>query len=80
METPVATTALLVAALRADESQRADRLFEDPFAARLAGEAGRAALQNYRAAVGPSIPIIEVRTRYYDEALLRAKPRVRGSS
>jgi methyltransferase (TIGR00027 family) len=73
MKTPVATTALLVAALRADESKRADRLFEDPFAQALAGDAGRAALQSYRAAVGPSIPIIEVRTRYFDEALLRAQ-------
>jgi methyltransferase (TIGR00027 family) len=73
MNTPVATTALLVAAIRADESKRADRLFEDPFADVLAGDAGRAALQSYRAAVGASIPIIEVRTRYFDEALLRAQ-------
>lgn len=73
MDNPVATTALLVAALRAEESKRSDRLFEDPFADRLAGDAGRAALQSYRAAVGPSIPIIEVRTRWFDEALLRAQ-------
>lgn len=72
MDNPVATTALLVAALRAAESKRSDRLFEDPFAERLAGEAGRIALHDYRAAVGPSIPIIEVRTRWFDEALLRA--------
>ncbi|WP_394841089.1 SAM-dependent methyltransferase [Pendulispora brunnea] len=69
---PVAITGLLVAAMRADESTRPDRLFEDPFAAILAGERGKDALATYRAAVGPSIPIIEVRTRFYDEGLERA--------
>jgi hypothetical protein len=29
---PVAITALLVAAMRAEESKRSDRLFDDPFA------------------------------------------------
>lgn len=65
----VAVTGLLVAALRAEESKRADRLFDDPFAEALAGDAGRAVLERYRA-IGPSIPIIEVRTRWYDESLL----------
>ncbi len=69
---PVAVTALLVAAMRAEESQRSDRLFDDPFAHALAGDAGYAALRTYRDAVGPSIPIIEVRTRWFDEALARA--------
>ncbi|WAS94617.1 SAM-dependent methyltransferase [Nannocystis punicea] len=68
----VATTGLLVAAMRAEESARADRLFDDPFAAQLAGGAGRAALAAYRSASPLSLPIIEVRTRYYDEALARA--------
>lgn len=72
MMNPVATTGLLVASMRAEESLRPDRLFEDPYAATLSGDAGRAALADYRAAVGPSIPIIEVRTRYFDEVLLRA--------
>jgi methyltransferase (TIGR00027 family) len=67
----VATTGLLVAALRAEESKRKDRLFEDPFADTLAGEDGRRALARYRS-VGGTIPIIEVRTRWYDEALSRA--------
>jgi methyltransferase (TIGR00027 family) len=68
---PVAITGLLVAAIRAEETKREDRLFEDPFAEALAGPEGRAALARHRA-VGPSIPIIEVRTRWYDEALARA--------
>jgi methyltransferase (TIGR00027 family) len=61
--------------MRAEESARSDRLFEDPFAASLAGEAGREALRNYRVAVGVGIPIIEVRTRYFDEALARTTER-----
>ena len=68
---PVATTALLVAALRAEESKRTDKLFDDPFAHALAGDAGHAALRAYRGAAGTSIPIIEVRTRWFDEALVR---------
>ncbi|MFZ6180308.1 SAM-dependent methyltransferase [Nannocystis pusilla] len=67
----VATTGLLVAAMRAEESARPDRLFEDPFAAQLAGDAGRAALAAYRRAALP-LPIIEVRTRCFDEAIARA--------
>lgn len=69
---PVAITGLLVAAIRAEESKRADRLFEDSFAHTLAGDEGRAAFARYRKADGASIPIIEVRTRWYDEALARA--------
>jgi methyltransferase (TIGR00027 family) len=69
---PVAITGLLVAAIRAEETQRPDALFRDPFADSLAGADGRAALARYRSAVGPSIPIIEVRTRYFDEAIARA--------
>jgi methyltransferase (TIGR00027 family) len=70
---PVAVTGLLVAAIRAEEHLREGRLFEDPFAAKLAGEAGRAALERYRAAsAGPDVPIIEVRTRWYDDRVARA--------
>ncbi|WP_394827653.1 SAM-dependent methyltransferase [Pendulispora albinea] len=68
---PVAITGLIVAAIRAEESKRSDRLFEDPFATVLAGEDGRRALAKYREAAGLSVPIIEVRTRYFDEGLTR---------
>lgn len=67
----VAHTSLLVAALRANETKRDDRLFEDPFADALAGDSGYRMLAEYRAAAGSGIPIIEVRTRYYDDALAR---------
>jgi methyltransferase (TIGR00027 family) len=69
----VAATALLVAAIRAKESQREDRLFDDPFAARLAGATGRQRLEGATAAAGeqPTVQIV-VRTRFWDEALLEA--------
>jgi methyltransferase (TIGR00027 family) len=68
----IAKTALLVAAIRSNESKRADRLFEDPFAEALAGEEGFATLAAYRAAAGPGVPIIEVRTLHLDEGLAHA--------
>ncbi len=67
----VAATGLLVAAMRAEESVRDDALFHDPFADRLAGDDGRRLLKESRAETNqPSAPIV-VRTRLYDEALLR---------
>jgi methyltransferase (TIGR00027 family) len=68
---PVATTGLLVAAIRAEESRRPDRLFDDPFADTLAGEDGRLALAHFRSAGGMTA-FLEVRTRWFDEALARA--------
>jgi methyltransferase (TIGR00027 family) len=74
MDTPkhaVAATGLLVAAIRAEESLRADALFHDPFAERLAGDDGRRLLAEATEKTGePSAPIV-VRTRLYDEALLK---------
>ena len=74
----VANTGLLVAAIRADESRRPDRLFTDPFADRLAGETGRRLLAEAVAEAGdrPTRQIV-VRTRFWDEALLRATRSVR---
>ena len=68
----VAATGLLVAAMRAEESARDDALFHDPFAERLAGDDGRRLLAESSSETGqPSAPIV-VRTRLFDEALLRA--------
>src|ERR1700744_5127399 len=68
----VAAPGLLVAAMRAEESARDDALFHDPFAERLAGEDGRGLLTEATAETGqPAAPIV-VRTRLYDEALVRA--------
>ena len=67
----VAATGLLVAAMRAEESARDDALFHDPFAERLAGDDGRRLLAECSSETGqPSAPIV-VRTRLFDETLLR---------
>jgi methyltransferase (TIGR00027 family) len=69
----VANTALLVAAIRAMESAREDRLFTDPFAEKLAGETGRELLEAALASSGEQSTMqIVVRTWFWDEALLRA--------
>ena len=59
--------------MRAEESLRADRLFDDQFAERLAGEDGRRLLAKAVSATGrASDGQIVIRTRFWDEALLRA--------
>lgn len=69
----VADTGVLVAAIRAHESTRGDRLFTDPFAWRLSGEAGREMLARMVSDAGEETTTqIVVRTRFWDEALLRA--------
>ncbi len=69
----MASTGLLVAAIRAMETTRDDRLFTDPFADKLAGDTGRALLAAAVAETGErSTTQIVVRTRFLDEALLRA--------
>ncbi|MEV0669078.1 SAM-dependent methyltransferase [Mycobacterium sp. NPDC050441] len=74
----VADTGTLVAAIRAEETRRPDRLFDDPFAHKLAGESGQRMLAEAVAATGDkSMVQIVVRTRFWDEALLSAVPPVR---
>ncbi len=61
-------TAYWTAAVRAQESERADRLFSDPWAKALAGEVGAA----WMAGRTPeSVAPIVLRTRYLDDFLLR---------
>lgn len=60
------STARWTAAVRALESERDERLFEDPWAAALAGEQGRA-WGEQRTAQGV-VPIV-LRTRYFDDFL-----------
>jgi len=71
----VSRTAVGVAALRAAESRRPDRLFDDPYAAAFF-EAGRSALPD-TSPDGPQArfgamfyPQIVIRTRFYDDQLL----------
>ncbi|WP_396927808.1 SAM-dependent methyltransferase [Mycolicibacterium sp.] len=66
----VAGTGLLVAAIRARESTRQNRLFTDPFADKLAGEAGHRILDAALATSGERTTMqIVVRTRFWDDAL-----------
>ncbi len=69
----MADTGLLVAAIRARESTQEDRLFTDPFADKLAGEAGHRILDAALATSGERTTMqIVVRTRFWDDALLHA--------
>ncbi|MFD0688727.1 SAM-dependent methyltransferase [Actinomadura fibrosa] len=74
-------TALLTAALRAAETGREDRLYADPYAARLAGRAGPSLLAEIRAVTFPadrprSLPSTPdynaIRTRFLDDLLRSA--------
>ncbi|MFJ1896758.1 MULTISPECIES: class I SAM-dependent methyltransferase [unclassified Streptomyces] len=77
----VERTALLTAALRAAETRREDRIYEDPFAGALCGEIGDELLAEVRAATFPtqgprtlpSTPDYNaIRTRYFDDYLQQA--------
>jgi methyltransferase (TIGR00027 family) len=59
-----------MAAVRAHESRREDRLFHDPWAAALAGAEGEAWIA--RLGDSPALPIIAIRARFFDEFLERA--------
>lgn len=66
----VSDTALWVAMYRATESERADALFHDPFARRLAGERGAAIVDSLPQGHSMSWPLV-VRTAVMDEIILR---------
>ena len=77
----VERTALLTAALRAAETKRADRLYEDPHAADLAGDIGPELLAEVRHATFPpgrerTVPSTPdynaIRTRFFDDYLQEA--------
>ena len=69
---PVALTALMVAAARAREHERPDRLFWDPYAAALAGKEGPRLLIDLDRASGdtPSNSYLSIRVRFFDDLLL----------
>jgi methyltransferase (TIGR00027 family) len=77
MMTPIGLTSRWVAANRARETDAPNRLFDDPYARALAGEEGFALLSAGRRAIlgapadGPD-PYLSIRTRFFDDALLRA--------
>ena len=67
----VSDTARWVAVYRAWETARADALFQDPFAERLAGERGRAMARVMPRSSRNGWPVI-IRTRLIDDAVLAA--------
>jgi methyltransferase (TIGR00027 family) len=69
---PVARTAQWMAAERARESARPDRLFDDPYAETFAGTEGWALLDRMAAPGGGTGFAIPIRTRFFDDALRRA--------
>ena len=77
---PVGLTSRWMAAARARESERADRLFNDPFAASLAGPEGFAWPNRMEPVTLPAVPgpalgpglYVAVRTRFFDDFLLDA--------
>jgi methyltransferase (TIGR00027 family) len=70
-------TSRWVAAARAHESARADRLFDDPLAAALAGDEGHAMLEEMEQIASvrwrpAENPYLVIRTRFFDDALMEA--------
>jgi methyltransferase (TIGR00027 family) len=67
--TDISDTALWVAAYRAEESERSDALFQDPYARRLAGEKGFALLDAMKHGRRYAWPMV-VRTVMFDQLVL----------
>ncbi len=73
--TSISDTALWVAVYRAMETQRADAIFRDPYADRLAGERGREIVRAMPRGKQSSWPMI-VRTRAFDDMIAARLPEV----
>src|SRR5262249_21127542 len=71
---PLARTALWTASMRAREHARADRLFEEPLAALMAGHDGPQIMRGFEGQVqrGVEDPALAVRTRFLDDRMLQA--------
>ncbi|NJC71255.1 SAM-dependent methyltransferase [Planosporangium thailandense] len=67
-----AAPAAWIAAARARESERPDRLFHDPWAHLLAGDTGWAMLEASERASGGENALLPVRTRFFDDVVLAA--------
>lgn len=72
----VGDTALWMAAYRARESRRADRLYDDPYAELLAGEKGWSLLTHFHTphANDEGNPYLAIRTRWFDDQLSSLPP------
>jgi methyltransferase (TIGR00027 family) len=72
-----AGTAFWIAAVRARESERPDRLFADPDARDLAGERGFAIMAASERAAGGENAVIPVRVRWFDDLIVSRAARAR---
>jgi len=68
---PTSMTALWMAAERARETARPDRLFDDPLAEVLAGQEGFDLMTRMEAGLGEN-PTLVIRPRFFDDALVHA--------
>ena len=66
----IGLTALAMAAARAQESQRLEPLFHDPFAGLLAGHVNAAYRQHSGGQQQEQAPYLEIRTRFFDDFLM----------
>jgi methyltransferase (TIGR00027 family) len=72
-----ADTAFWIAAVRARETHRPDRLFADPYARDLAGQRGPAVMAASERASGGPNSFIPVRVRWFDDLITSEATRVR---
>lgn len=71
------SSAFWIAAVRAREAARQDRLFDDPHARDLAGERGFAMMAASERAAGGENAYIPVRVRWFDDLTVSTVPRMR---
>jgi methyltransferase (TIGR00027 family) len=72
-----AYTAFWIAAVRARETERRDRLFADPYARDLAGQRGFEVMAASERASGQENPFIPVRVRWFDDLIVSEAARAR---
>jgi methyltransferase (TIGR00027 family) len=72
-----AGSAFWIAAVRARETERQDRLFADPYARDLAGQRGLAVMAASERASGGENAFIPVRVRWFDDLIVRGAVRAR---
>ncbi|MGL6339789.1 MAG: SAM-dependent methyltransferase [Waterburya sp.] len=72
----VSRTSLYIAAMRAFETERSDRLFEDPFAADLAGSEIMTKIKQWAEDNDESFPSVTLRVRFFDDFLLRVNSNI----
>jgi len=72
VKTPIAQTALWVAAERARESEKPDALFKDPFARKLAGEEGFEMIKKMEMSNPNAKYRVIIRTKFIDDLLMKS--------